>query len=139
MDCYIRQALPNDAVAISQVIISALRTSNAADYDARTIARVEASFSAPAIIALLTQRQVFVALIDENVVATASLENDVVRSVFVCPDHQGLGIGRQLMQVIEQHATASGLSSLRVPSSITAEWLLFNAWLPEAARGVAWR
>jgi len=55
------------------------------------------------------------------VIATASLDGDVVRSVFVEPEHQGLGVGKQLMAVIEDEAIARGLEVLRVPSSITAE------------------
>ncbi|MFD2883388.1 GNAT family N-acetyltransferase [Pseudomonas lini] len=51
-------------------------------------------------LSLLTQRQVFVATIDQCVIATASLDRDVVRSVFVEPQHQGNGIGGQLMAMI---------------------------------------
>jgi GNAT superfamily N-acetyltransferase len=110
-----------DAAAISQIIIGTLRESNAQDYSAEIINQVERSFSPQAILSLMTQRQVFVALLDNRIVATASLDHDVVRSVFVEPAYQGKGIGRQLMKNIQSSAIAEGRNFLRVPSSITAE------------------
>lgn len=121
MDCPIRLARADDAPQISAVVIAALRQSNAQDYDACTIARIEASFNETAILEMLTRRVVWVAVIEGEVIATASLEHDVVRSVFVAPGHQQHGIGRQLMRHIEMQAIAHGVEGLRVPSSITAE------------------
>ena len=89
MDCQVRLAITDDAAAISHVVISALRESNAQDYPPDVIARVEQGFSAQGIIQLMTHRRVYVASVEHRVVATASLDGDVVRSVFVDPQHQG--------------------------------------------------
>lgn len=121
MDYLIRNAMNADAPAISRVIIGTLRESNAQDYSSEVINQVEQSFSPQAILRLLMQRQVFVATLGSHVVATASLEHDVVRSVFVEPAYQGRGIGRQLMTRIQSIAIAGGINELRIPSSITAE------------------
>jgi len=121
MDYLIRIASSEDATAISRVIIGALRETNAQDYTPAIIEQVEQSFSTEAILCLLTQRQVYVAIIDDHVVATASLDRDIVRSVFVDPDCQGKGIGKQLMAKIQAIAISGGVKLLRVPSSITAE------------------
>lgn len=110
-----------DAPTISRIIIGTLRESNAQDYSPEIINQVGQSFSPQAILRMLTQRQVFVATFGSHVVATASLDHDVVRSVFVEPAYQGRGIGRQLMTRIQAIAIAGGLNELRVPSSITAE------------------
>ncbi|MHC8380234.1 GNAT family N-acetyltransferase [Pseudomonas sp. LB3P14] len=126
MDNQIRLATPDDAAAISQVIIQSLRQSNALDYPPEVIMQVEKSFSAEAIGTLLNQRQVFVATIDKRVVATASLDQDVVRSVFVEPGHQGVGLGRQLMATLQSVAQDAKIEVLRVPSSITAEAFYFK-------------
>jgi GNAT superfamily N-acetyltransferase len=69
----------------------------------------------------LARRQVFVTTLDGHVVATASLDHDVVRSVFVDPRHQGLAVGRHLMEQLQTAALSAGIDLLRVPSSITAE------------------
>ncbi|MBS7600889.1 GNAT family N-acetyltransferase [Pseudomonas sp. RC2C2] len=121
MDCLIRTATNADAPAISRLIIGTLRGSNAQNYSSEIIAQVEQSFSPQAIVLLLTQRQVLVATLESDIVATASLDQDIIRSVFVEPAHQGKGIGRQLMTSIQSIAIAAGLDQLRVPSSITAE------------------
>ncbi|UZJ62788.1 GNAT family N-acetyltransferase [Pseudomonas sp. KU26590] len=121
MNRLIRKATDNDATAISHVIVAALRESNSQDYSAAVIAQVELSFSPSAILRFMAQRQVYVASFGEEIIATASLDQGTVRSVFVAPSHQGSGIGRALMAAIESAATTHGVSRLRVPSSITAE------------------
>lgn len=121
MDYLIRNAMDTDAPAISQTIINALRQSNAQDYSSEIIDQVAQNFSPLAILRLLAQRQILVAIVDDRIVATASLDQDVVRSVFVEPSHQGKGLGKHLMERIQSIATNAGLNLLRVPSSITAE------------------
>ncbi|HCF2667242.1 TPA: GNAT family N-acetyltransferase [Pseudomonas aeruginosa] len=121
MECHVRPATSRDVAAISRVVIAALRESNSQDYPPDVIAQVEQSFSPEAITTQLTKRRVFVALLGENIIGTAGLDGDVVRSVFVDPAHQRGGIGRHLMDVIHTTAASAGIEALRVPSSITAE------------------
>lgn len=119
--CQVRGAVEADALAISRVIVEALRTSNSQDYSPAVIERVERSFSPDAVLGLMARRQVVVAQVAGQVVGTASLDGDVVRTVFVAPGQQGLGIGRALMQRVEALAGAAGVHTLRVPSSLTAQ------------------
>ncbi|WP_024681525.1 GNAT family N-acetyltransferase [Pseudomonas syringae] len=121
MDCVIRNAVSTDAPAISALVVTTLRESNAQDYSPDIIRQVQQSFSPSAILHFLTCRQVYVASVDDDVVATASLDQDTVRSVFVDPAHQGRGMGRRLMATLEAIAARNGVELLRVPSSITAE------------------
>ncbi|MBB4372689.1 GNAT superfamily N-acetyltransferase [Bradyrhizobium sp. cir1] len=121
MECAIRPALDDDADAISAVILRALRETNAKDYTEEIIERVERSFGPDAVRQLIGQRTVFVATIGIRVVATASLDGSVVRTVFVAPEVQGRGIGKLLMTEIERTARERNIPSLTVPSSVTAE------------------
>ena len=140
MDCQIRNATTDDAAAISEVVVSALRESNGQDYPPDIIERVEQSFSPQAILNLLAQRQVYVATVDAHVVATANLDRDIARSVFVAPSYQGAGIGKQLMAMIQWVAANDGFNLLRVPSSITAKGFYgFGSADPRRQRSAARR
>ena len=121
MSTTVRPAQPFDAEGISQVILAALHSSNAQDYPADVIARVASNFTPEAVLTLLARRVVLVAVQGEVIVATAALDANVVRSVFVNPALQGQGIGRLLMTEIELRARESGVTVLSVPSSLTAE------------------
>ena len=81
MECDVRLARESDAEAISEVILSALRKTNAKDYSPDIIARVEQSFTPAAVRTLLGSRTVLVATQGEIVVGTASLDGSVVRSI----------------------------------------------------------
>lgn len=117
----IRLATLADAEVISQIIVSALRQSNARDYPAEVIERIAANFEVAAVRILLAQRQVFVALHEGRPVATASLDGEVIRTLFVAPDMQRQGLGSALIRHIEQVAGSGGISRLSVPASLTAQ------------------
>ena len=121
MGLTIRQACSDDAKAISQVIVAAVRESNGQDYPARVIESVMAHFMPERVIELLEQRLVFVALLDDKIVGTGALDGDAVRSLFVAPQQQRKGIGQALMDRIEKAALERGIEALLVPSSLTAE------------------
>ena len=102
-------------------MIAALRKSNAQDYPPEVIAQVEKSFTPEAVEVLLNKRTVFVASMQDDLIATASLDGDVVRTVFVEPKYQGCGVGRKLMETIHAQALNADMLTLLVPSSLTAE------------------
>ncbi|MGV1835045.1 GNAT family N-acetyltransferase [Rhizobium rhizogenes] len=121
MACDVRPARESDADAISAVILSALRETNAKDYSQDIIARVTQSFSPAAVKKLMVSRTVLVAMKGGDVVGTASLDGAVVRTVFVSPSVQDQGTGTRLMTEIERIAYIKGVTLLTVPSSVTAE------------------
>jgi N-acetylglutamate synthase-like GNAT family acetyltransferase len=120
MPIEIRPARASDAPAISRVIISALRVSNARDYAPEVIERVEQSFSVVRVAQLIDTRQVLVAERNRQLLGTASLDGEVVRTVFIDPPMQGQGVGRLLMLAITRLAREQGIAELLVPSSLTA-------------------
>jgi predicted N-acetyltransferase YhbS len=119
--CDLRAARDGDAEAVSEVIRSALRETNAGDYPHEVIERLEKSFSPAAVLDLMGKRNVFVAVSGQGIIGTASLDGKVVKTVFVAPDHQGRGVGTRLMAEVERTARNAGLTTLVVQSSVTAE------------------
>jgi GNAT superfamily N-acetyltransferase len=117
----IRAAGPSDAEAISFMIIRALRETNAQDYPPQVIVAVAENFSPEHVAAQIAVRQAYVAVIDDVIVGTASLQGRVVRSVYVDPNYQGKGVGARLMDAIERLARKQNVVTLSVPSSITAQ------------------
>ncbi|CDX41234.1 Acetyltransferase, GNAT family [Mesorhizobium sp. SOD10] len=121
LELNIRRATDGDAEAVSRVIVAALRQTNAKHYTPDIIARVEQNFSPSAMLQFFKKRYVLVAAATDRIVGTASLDGTTVRSVFVDPQLQGVGVGRRLMAAIEEAAQANGVTLLTVPSSVTAE------------------
>jgi predicted N-acetyltransferase YhbS len=121
MVCSIRPASDGDADTISRVIVSALRETNARDYAPEIIARLEKNFSAAALRESMTKQKMFVAVSGPQIVGTASLDGRMVRSFFVAPNAQGMGIGSRLLAEVESAARAAGITMLVLQSSVTAE------------------
>lgn len=129
----IRPYTNRDAHAVSQVIRTTMRISNTADYPPSKIQPLIDYFS-PQKVDLLNQARI--CLVAEctpaardntdtdgaiELVGTIGLEEGELVTFFVLPDYQGRGIGRMLLGAIEKLATAQGVKTLRVASSLTAE------------------
>jgi GNAT superfamily N-acetyltransferase len=110
-----------DAEDISRMIIRTLHETNAQDYEPHVIDALVSNFSPQRVVSLITNRQVYVAIAHGQIVGTASLNDSVVRTVFVDPNHQRKGISAKLMDVVESCARARSVGTLSVPSSVTAQ------------------
>ncbi|WP_338110201.1 GNAT family N-acetyltransferase [Pseudomonas multiresinivorans] len=115
MELMIRQAHSDDAKAISQVIVAAVRESNGQDYPASVIESVVAHFTPERLIELLKERLIFVALLNDQIVGTGALDGNAVRSLFIAPQQQRKGIGQALMRRIEKAALERGIEALLTP------------------------
>jgi GNAT superfamily N-acetyltransferase len=120
MPIEIRRATAGDAEAVRDIVLRALRETNARDYPASVIDRLALTLPDKVASNLETWRA-FVAIIDGRIVGTASLNGETVSSVYVCPDHQRRGVGAKLMDAVENVANAGARRTLTVQSSITAE------------------
>jgi N-acetylglutamate synthase-like GNAT family acetyltransferase len=117
----IRRATLADAEAISNVIIQTLKEVSSKDYPDSVINEVIKSFSKEQITVKMKQRKIIVITEKNHIIGTASLEGNLVRTVFVLPNKQGKKAGSLLMHYLEEIARKESISSLTVSSSITAE------------------
>jgi len=117
---FLRAAKLPDAEAVSRVIAEALRQTNAADYNADVIARMTASYSATRVGLMIRGREMFVAEMDGGIVGVIGYSSGTVRSLFIAPAYQGVGVGRQLLASVESLARQAEIRSLTVAASLTA-------------------
>lgn len=118
----IRRATADDSRAVREIVLQALRETNARDYPASVIERLVLTLPDKVASKLGTWHS-FVAIADGRVVGTAGLSGHTVKSVFVHPDYQRGGVATKLMGAIEGAALARSVRSLDVQSSITAQRL----------------
>ena len=113
---------------ISNVIIQDLLTVNSNDYGIERVKKMAEDFTVEKLQNSLSKRKkVFVALIDDNVVGTSGIDKSWysddeywILTVFVKPENHGQGIGKKLIEKIEEYATTLPVKKLIIPSSITA-------------------
>lgn len=117
----IRDFGTHDSEAVSALIRENLLKVNSRDYPEQIINRMVNLFSPEYIKLISAVRKMVVAVEGENVIGTASLDGDTLYTVFVDMNYHGAGVGRSLIQYLEQTARNSGVHVLQVPSSLTAE------------------
>jgi predicted N-acetyltransferase YhbS len=130
----IRPFAPHDAEAISALIRYTMRVSNSHDYPLARLQPLMDYFSPDKVRQLNQERLCLVAEIEGQVIGTIGLEGAELATFFVHPDHQGVGIGTQLLITIEERARAQGLAAITVDSSLTGA--AFYARMGYARTGV---
>ncbi|MCK4952808.1 GNAT family N-acetyltransferase [Candidatus Bathyarchaeota archaeon] len=116
----IRRFKPEDAEEISYLISTTLREINVKDYPLRIIENVERKHLPSKLIEKSKYRDVFVAEESGEILGTISVEGDVVFSVFIKSNYQRKGIGRKMIEYIENNTKDKGIKTLRVSSSTTS-------------------
>jgi len=48
-----------------------------------------------------------------------AIEDDELKTIFVFPEYQGLGIGKRLIDCLEKYAVSNQVEKLKVPASIS--------------------
>lgn len=118
----IRAATPADAPAMSSLIRRTVSVSNTADYSPAVIEHLLEEFAPAKVAERMEGRDVFVLCVEESMVGTISLglAAGKLHSMFVDPDRQKQGFGRQLVDHLEHHAASKGFQEIVVSSSLTA-------------------
>jgi len=120
MEIVIRHATAADAEAVHKIVLLALLETNARDYPPSVIERLLLTLP-DKVASNLETWCAFVAIVNERVVGTGSLNGQTVTSVYVHPDYQGRSIATKLMDAVESAANAQSQRTLSVQSSVTAK------------------
>ena len=122
----IRRFEESDAAAVSELIRTTLRTSNAQDYPAEMIDALVTRETPEYILQRVSWTHFYVVEDDSRIIACGAIgpywdkqDESALFTIFVHPDHQGKGIGRAIMETLEKDEFALRAKRIEVPASIT--------------------
>ncbi len=116
-----------DAIETAQVIAETLRVSNSQDYSNEYIEANITSHSPEVLIARANEGHMYVVCDNSRIVGCGaiagywgSLTESILLTIFVLPDYQGKGIGRRIIETLEQDEYFLRAKRVEIPASITA-------------------
>ena len=123
----IRLFKPEDAIETAQVIAETLRTSNSKDYTQKYIEDNVASHSADVLIERAKEGHMYVVCDKARIVGCGTIAGywgstteSILLTIFVLPEYQGKGIGKQIIHTLEQDEFFLRAKRIEIPASITA-------------------
>lgn len=123
----IRMFEQEDAAELERVIAKTLRISNSRDYSNEYIEAFISSHSADVLIERAKQGHMYVACDELRIVGCGTIAEywgsqteSILLTVFVLPEYQGKGIGKQIIKTLEQDEYFLRAKRIEVPASITA-------------------
>ena len=137
MEIVIRRATAADAEAVHEIVLRALRETNARDYSSSVIDRLVLTLP-DKVASNLETWCAFVAIVNGQVVGTGSLNGQTVSSVYVHPDHQRRGIATKLMDAVENAANAQSHGDVECPIVGYGKILLRKAWFQDRSGRILW-
>ena len=125
--CIVRRFRDSDAEAVSALIIKTLRTTNAKDYSPEHIEHTAREFTPDGVIARAQWTHFYVVCHDARIVGCGAIgpywdkeDESSLFTLFVLPEYQRKGIGRTIMEALEQDEYFLRARRIEVPASITA-------------------
>ena len=123
----IRRFQPGDAVETAQMIAKTLITSNSKDYSGEYLERIIASHSAEIINERANDGHMYVVCDNSRIIGCGaiagywgSITESILLTIFVLPEYQGKGVGKRIIQTLEQDEFFLRAKRIEIPSSITA-------------------
>ena len=122
----IRRFKESDAVAVSDVVIKTLRISNVKDYPAELMEEVVKSQQPHNILERASWTHFYVVEDGDKIIGCGSIgpfwgkeDESGLFTIFVLPEYQGKGVGRLIMETLENDEYFLRAKRIEIPSSIT--------------------
>ena len=123
----IRRFQSEDAIETAQVIARTLQICNSKDYPKEYIEDNIASHSAEVLIERAKEGHMYVVCEDSRIIGCGAIAGywgstteSILLTIFVLPEYQGMGIGKQIIQTLEQDEYFLRARRVEIPASITA-------------------
>lgn len=123
----IRRFRESDAVAVSELIIHTLRTTNIDDYSQEYIENDVRQFLPYKVIQRAAWMHFYVICDAERIVACGAIgpywgkeDESSLFNIFVHPEYQGRGVGKKMIETLEQDEFFLRAKRIEIPASITA-------------------
>lgn len=120
MKLIIRPFINTDAEEISRIIIKDLTTVNVVDFGEELAKHLSSFYSPEDIIKYSENDEMYVGEMNSEIAGTVSLDGSRVRNVFVKPALLGKGIGKDLMNFIEDKAREKKKEKLFLHSHLSS-------------------
>lgn len=126
-NCTVRRFCPEDAREVSELISLTLRTTNIQDYSAEYIEEDVKQFTPEKVLERASWTHFYVICLGDGIVACGAIgpywgkeDESSLFNIFVSPEHQGRGLGRMLIETLEQDEYFLRAKRIEIPASITA-------------------
>ena len=122
----IRLLIPEDAQAVSDVIVTTLRISNTRDYPPEMMEELILHMQPADILQRASWTHFYVAEDAGRIIGCGAIgpywgkeDESSLFTIFVLPEYQGQGVGRKIVESLEQDEYALRAKRIEIPASIT--------------------
>ena len=122
----IRRFCEADSEQVSAMIIQTLKTSNSKDYSAETISALEKKMQPSGVLERASWTHFYVAEEGGDIIGCGAIgpywgseTESSLFNIFVLPEYQGKGVGRKIIETLEQDGFFLRAERVEVPASIT--------------------
>ena len=122
----IRLFVPEDAQAVSDVIVTTLRISNTRDYPPEMMEELILHMQPADILQRASWTHFYVAEDAGKIIGCGAIgpywgreDESSLFTIFVLPEYQGKGIGRKIVETLERDEYALRARRIEIPASIT--------------------
>ena len=123
----IRRFAEKDAEEVSTMIIRTLKTTNSKDYSEEAIKTLEKQLQPSHILERAGWTHFYVVEVNDTIIGCGAIgpywgseTESSLFTIFVLPEYQGKGVGRKIIEALEQDEYFLKAKRVEIPASITA-------------------